>query len=119
MERGKYRLKVAPKPFQVAGLIREIRKKYGDKMIYEWRVGKYPWTLVKGIIYGLPRNIEENPVYKAILEVLLVRLANIFNAIVELGITAKMSKDIKKALHSSKGVHSKQLALYHRRVLRH
>ncbi len=97
VERGKYRLKVAPKPFQVAELIRKIREKYGDKMIYEWRVGGHLWTLVEGIIYGLPHNIEENPVYKAVLEVLLIRLANIFNAIVELGITAKMSKDIKKA----------------------
>ena len=97
VERGKYRLKVAPKPFQVAELIREIREKYGDKMIYEWKVGGHLWTLVEGIIFGLPHNIEKNPVYKAVLEVLLIRLANIFNAIVELGITAKMSKDIKKA----------------------
>jgi len=97
VERGKYRLKVAPKPFQVAELVGEIREKYGDKMMYEWRAGGNLWTLVEGIIFGLPRNIEENPVYKAVLEVLLIRLANIFNAIVELGITAKMPKDIKKA----------------------
>ena len=96
-ERGKYRLKIAPKPFQVAELIRGIREKFGDEMIYEWRVDGHLWTLVEGIIYGLPRDIEENPVYKAVLEVLLVRLANIFNAIIELGVTAKMSKDIKKA----------------------
>jgi len=97
VKRGKYRLKVAPKPFQVAELIREIHEKYGDNMIYEWRVGGHLWTLVEGIIFGLPHNIEENPIYKAILEVLLIRLANIFNAILELGITARMSKDIKKA----------------------
>jgi len=97
VERGKYRLKAAPKPFQVAELVGEIREKYGDKMMYEWRVGGHLWTLVEGIIFGLSHNIEENPVYKAVLEVLLIRLANIFNAIVELGITAKMSKDIKKA----------------------
>ncbi len=97
VERGKYRLKITPKSFQVSELIREIREKYGDSMIYEWRIGEHLWTLVEGIIFGLPRNIEENPIYKAILEVLLIRLANIFNAIVELGITAKMSKDVKKA----------------------
>ncbi len=89
--RGKYRLKVSPKPFQVTDLINEIREKYGDKMIYEWRVGGHLWTLVEGIIFGLPHDIEENPIYKAVLEVLLIRLANIFNAIVELGITAKIS----------------------------
>jgi len=95
--RGKYRLKVSPKPFQVTDLINEIREKYGDKMKYEWSVGGYLWTLAEGIIFGLPRNIEENPVYKAILKVLLIRLANIFNAIVELGIMAKLSRDVKKA----------------------
>jgi len=97
VERGKYRLKVASKPFQLAELIREMREKYEDEMIHEWRVGRHLWTLAEGIIFGLPHNIEENPVYKAVLKVLLIRLANIFNAIVELDITAKMSKDIKRA----------------------
>ncbi|HDJ83535.1 MAG TPA: hypothetical protein ENG44_00890 [Desulfurococcaceae archaeon] len=97
VERGKYRLKIMPKPFQVTELIREIREKYGGAMIYEWKVGGHLWTLVEGIIFGLPHNIEENPIYKAVLEFLLIRLANIFHAIVELGITAKISKDIKKA----------------------
>jgi len=46
---------------------------------------------------GLPRNIDENPVYKFVLEVLLVRLANIFNAIVEMNKAAKTSKDVKTA----------------------
>jgi len=97
VERGKYILKVAPKPFQVAEFIREIREKYREKMIYGWRVGGHLWTLVEGIIFGLPRDIEENSVYKAVLEVLLIRLADIFDAIVKLGITAKISKDVKNA----------------------
>ena len=59
VERGKYRLKITPKPFQVTELIREIREKYGDGMIYEWRVGGHLWTLVEGIVFGLPYNIEE------------------------------------------------------------
>lgn len=97
VERGKYRLKVAPKPFQITELIREIHDKHGDEMVYEWRVGGTFWTLAEGVIFGLPRNITENPVYSAILDVLMIRLANIFNAVVEIGIAAKMSKDIKKA----------------------
>ncbi|WFO74935.1 type IV toxin-antitoxin system AbiEi family antitoxin domain-containing protein [Desulfurococcaceae archaeon MEX13E-LK6-19] len=95
--RGKYRLKVSPKPFQVTDFINEIQEKYRDKMIYEWRVGGNLWTLVEGIIFGLPSNIEENPAYKAILGVLLIRLASIFNAIVELGITAKLVGNVKDA----------------------
>ncbi len=97
VERGKYKLKATPKAFQVTELIREIREKYGDTMVYEWRVGGHLWTLVEGIVFGLPHNIEENPIYRAILKVLLIRLANIFHAIVELGIVAKMSKDTKNA----------------------
>jgi len=97
LERGEYRLKVAPKPFQVIELIKEIQESYGDGMIYEWRVGGQFWTLAEGAIFGLPRNIDENPIYKLILEVLILRLANIFNAIVELGIAAKASKGIKSA----------------------
>jgi len=97
LERGEYGLKVAPKPFQVIELIKEIEESYGDGMIYEWRVGGQFWTLAEGAIFGLPRNIDENPIYKLILEVLILRLANIFNAIVELGISAKASKDIKSA----------------------
>jgi len=95
--RGKYRLKVSPKPFQIVELINKIREEYGDKMIYEWRVGGHLWTLVEGILLGLPRDIEENPMYKAILKILLIRLANIFNAIVELGVAAKMSDSVKNA----------------------
>ncbi len=38
VERGKYKLKITPKPFQVAELIRGIREKLGDEMIYEWRI---------------------------------------------------------------------------------
>lgn len=97
VDRGKYRLKISPKPFQVTDLINEIRERYGDKMIYEWRVGGTFWTLVEGIIFGLPSTIDENPVYRTILRVLLIRLANIFDAIVELGMAAKISNDIKNA----------------------
>ena len=95
--RGKYRLKVSPKPFQVTDIINEIRERYGDQMMYEWRVGGMLWTLVEGIIFGLPYNIDENPVYKTMLSVLLMRLANIFDAIVEIGIAAKMSSNVKNA----------------------
>ncbi|RLE58284.1 MAG: hypothetical protein DRN53_08555, partial [Thermoprotei archaeon] len=45
--RGKYGLKVSPKPFQIVELINKIREEYGDKMIYEWRVGGHLWTLVE------------------------------------------------------------------------
>jgi len=95
--RGKYRLKVSPKPFQVTDLINEVRERYGDEMIYEWGVGGHLWILVEGVLFGLPRNIEENPIYKAILEVLLTRLAHIFDAIVALGVAAKLSGDAKSA----------------------
>jgi len=96
VDRGKYRLKVSPKPFQITDLINGIIETYGDSIIYEWRVGGHFWTLAEGIIFGLPRDVESNPTYKLILEVLLIRLASIFNAITELSIAVKMSKDPKK-----------------------
>ena len=79
------------------GLLEELMctERYGEEMIYEWRVGGHLWTLVEGVLFGLPRNIEENPIYKVILEVLLIRLASIFNAIVNLGIAAKLSGNVK------------------------
>jgi len=95
--RGKYRLKLSPKPFQVTDLINEIREKHGDSMVYEWRVGGLLWTLAEGVIFGLPQSIDENSVYRVILEVLLIRLANIFNAIVELGVAAKIFSNAKSA----------------------
>jgi len=97
MDRGKYRLKVSPKPFQVTELINEVREKYGDSMIYEWRVGGHLWSLAEGVVFGLSPEIEDNPVYKLVLEVLLIRLAAIFDAIVQLSIAARISKDPKKA----------------------
>jgi len=33
--RGKYRLKVVPKSFQLIDLIREVQESYGDEMVYE------------------------------------------------------------------------------------
>jgi len=97
IDRGKYQIKVSPKPFQVSNIINQLREKYGDKMIYEWRTGGFLWTLAEGVIYGFPRDIEDSPLFNEILRVLLIRLSSIFKAIVMLGVSAKLFKDIKKA----------------------
>ena len=98
VDRGKYRLRVSPKPFQVTDLINEIRGKYGESMIYEWRVGGIFWTLAEGIIFGLPHDVDENPIYRAMLNVLLMRLASIFDAIVELSTAIRISSSVKRTL---------------------
>ncbi len=90
--REKYKLKVSPKPFDIIGKISEVREKYGDELIYEWRVGGRFWALAEGMILGMPKEVEENSVYKFILNVLLIRLAQIFEALESLAVAAKLAK---------------------------
>lgn len=100
-EDGKYRLKISPKPFDVIRKAVELRDKYGEEFIYEWRIGGMFWTLAEGLILGLPRSIEKNQVYREVLNILLIRLAQIFEAIRHLAIKARiyefLGKDIRSA----------------------
>lgn len=92
VDRGKYKLKMLPDSFDIVKLINNLKNTYGNDNVYEWRSGGALWTLAEGIIFGMPSSI--NPIYKQILEILLIRLASIFDAIVELSITSRMSNEI-------------------------
>ncbi len=92
-----YKLKVNPQPFTVIDKLKELQLKYGTSRTYEWRVGGNIWTLVEGVILGMPANINENPNFKIILEVLLMRVANIFEAlrslVLAIGTAERSGKD--------------------------
>lgn len=92
-----YKLKVNPQPFTVIDKLKEMQSKYGTSCTYEWRVGGSLWTLAEGVILGMPANIDENPNFRIILEVLLIRVANIFEAlrslVLAVGIAEESGKD--------------------------
>ena len=91
-------MKGAPKPFDILERISELRERYGDVLDYEWRIGGYLWTLAEGIIFGMPKEVGENPIYRFILGVLLARLAWIFEAIKMLAVAAKLAKQKGKSI---------------------
>jgi len=100
-EDGTYRLKISPKPFDAIKKATELRDKYGEDLIYEWRVGGTFWALAEGLVLGLPRNIEDNPTYRAVLNILLVRLAQIFEAIRQLAIKARLYNSLGRDIGSA------------------
>jgi len=103
-----YKLKVNPQPFTVIDKLKELQLKYGRSRTYEWRVGGNFWTLAEGVILGMPANIDENPYFRAILEVLLIRLTNIFEAfrslVLAIGIAEKNGGDLSSIPPPEKAV---------------
>lgn len=95
-----YRLKVGPRLFTVIDKLKELQLRYGKAHIYEWRVGGIFWTLAEGAILGIPGNIDKNPSFKIILELLLIRLANIFEAIRSLVLAAGLAEKNGRDLSS-------------------
>ena len=89
--RGRYRLKVSPRPFNVMESIEVIRRRHGDELTYWWRVEGHFWVLAEGVVFGMPREVERNPVLSVILALLLTRLACIFEALYSTAMMARMT----------------------------
>lgn len=88
-----YRLTVKPKQFNMIEYIGKLVKHYGAKRyIYEGRVGGRFWSLAELMLIGFPdldrerlRKLEEvYPALRLTMEVLMVRLARIYDALREL-----------------------------------
>ena len=97
---GYYRLKKSPYTFSIADKLEELLQKYGNDRTYEWRVGETLWTLAEGMVIGLPKNVDENPHLKIILEVLLIRLANIFKALKSIALAIGIAEEKGESLNS-------------------
>jgi len=96
---GKYRLKINPQSLNILNILKELYNKYSPDRTYSWRVGGSFWTLAEGTIIGLPKNIDENPFIREVLNVLIMRLSSIFSALSEIalliGFAEKKGFDMK------------------------
>ncbi len=96
---NRYRLKINSQFPNILNILKDLYDIYKPNRIYNWYVGGSFWVLAEGVILGLPRNIDENPFIKEILNVLLVRLSRIFYALAEIALLAgfaeKKGLDIK------------------------
>lgn len=99
VSRGRYRIKVEPKEFQVFDYLQTLRKECGeDKLNFSSRVGGFFWSLAELFLLGMPEEAMEHPDVDYALDILVVRLANIFQALKDLSTAVVARRDENTSL---------------------